>query len=178
MKAMNIAAYAHKNQTRKCTEVPYIAHPFAVMTMIKEHVDDDDVLIAALFHDILEDCPERYSASQMRADFGDRVVELVKEVTKIDSPSWQERSDAYLAHLRDGASETAVVIAVADKTHNLMSTLADFEEQGDGLWERFNAGKERQQWWYRSVFEAADSRLPGHPLVEQLRPLVARLQDL
>lgn len=178
IRAINTAAWAHRDHVRKGTDIPYISHVFGVMHLVSEVIDDEDVLIAALFHDILEDVEEEYSAAQMEADFGPRVVELVGGVTKDASlADWQARSDAYLDHLRR-ADDGSVLISAADKLHNLLSILADYHDIGDDLWTRFNSGKERQQWWYRAVSDVASERLPGNPLVGELQKRVAELEAL
>lgn len=176
--AINTAALAHRGHVRKGTDIPYVSHVFGVMHLVSQVTDDEDVQIAALFHDILEDVPEAYSAEQMAADYGERVVELVRGVTKNDTlTSWQERSDAYIAHLRQ-AEDGSVLISAADKLHNLLSILADHAELGDELWGRFNSGKDRQQWWYRAIYTVASERLPGNPLVEELGRRVDELEAL
>ena len=176
IKAINTAAWAHRDHVRKGTDIPYVSHVFGVMHLVSQVTDDEDVLIAALFHDILEDVPEEYSAERMGEEFGDRVVELVGGVTKDSSlSSWQDRSDAYLAHLRE-ADDGSVLISAADKLHNLLSIHADLDALGDELWGRFNSGKERQLWWYRSVADLVQERLPGNPLGEELARQVERLE--
>lgn len=178
IRAINVAAWAHRNHTRKGTDIPYVSHVFGVMHLVSQVTDDEDVQIAALFHDILEDVPEEYSREQMTQDFGERVVQLVLGVTKDDTlTSWQDRADAYLAHLRQ-ADDGSVMVSAADKLHNLLSILADHAELGDELWGRFNSGKERQQWWYRSIHTVAAERLPGNPLVEELGRRVDELERL
>ena len=83
----------------------------------------EDVLIACLLHDTLEDVLERYSAQQMEQDFGPHVLNIVRGVTKDDSlDSWRERSDAYLDHLR-GVSEVSAIGSACDRLHNLSSIL-------------------------------------------------------
>ena len=176
IRAINIASFAHRDHVRKGTDIPYVSHVFGVMHFVSQVTDDEDILIGALFHDILEDVPEEYSAEQMAADFGDRVVDLVLGVTKDDSiTSWQERSDAYLAHLRE-ADAGSVLISAADKLHNLLSIHADLDAMGDDLWDRFNSSAERQTWWYRSVCDVVQDRLPGNPLGAELRQQVERLE--
>ena len=176
IQAINTAAWAHRGHVRKGTDIPYVSHVFDVMHLVSQVTDDEDVLIAALFHDILEDVPEEYSPQRMAEEFGDRVVELVRGVTKDSSlSSWQDRSDAYLAHLRE-ADDGSVLISAADKLHNLLSIHADLDELGDELWGRFNSGKERQLWWYRSVADLVQERLPGNPLGEELARQVERLE--
>ena len=143
IQAINTAAWAHRDHVRKGTDIPYVSHVVGVMHLVSQVTDDEDVLVAALFHDILEDAPEEYSPERMAEEFGDRVVELVRGVTKDSTlPSWQDRSDAYLAHLRE-ADDGSVLISAADKLHNLLSIHADLDQLGDELWGRFNSGKER-----------------------------------
>ena len=176
IQAINTAAWAHRDHVRKGTDIPYVSHVVGVMHLVSQVTDDEDVLIAALFHDILEDVPEEYSPQRMAEEFGDRVVELVRGVTKDSSlSSWQDRSDAYLAHLRE-ADDGSVLISAADKLHNLLSIHADLDTLGDELWGRFNSGKERQLWWYRSVADLVQERLPGNPLGEELAGQVERLE--
>ena len=177
IQAINTAAWAHRDHVRKGTDIPYVSHVVGVMHLVSQVTDDEDVLVAALFHDILEDVPEEYSPQRMAEEFGDRVVELVRGVTKDSTlSSWQDRSDAYLAHLRE-ADDGSVLISAADKLHNLLSIHADLDQLGDELWGRFNSGKERQLWWYRSVADLVQERLPGNPLGEELARQVERLEE-
>lgn len=178
IQAMNIAAWAHRAHVRKGTDIPYVSHVFGVMHLLAQVSDDEDVLIAGLFHDILEDVPEEYSPEQMAEDFGPRVLSLVQGVTKDATlPDWQARADAYLAHLSE-AEEGSVLVSAADKLHNLLSILADHQEIGEALWDRFNSGKERQQWWYTAIYEVAAQRLPGNALVAELGARVEELRAL
>lgn len=177
IQAINTAAWAHRDHVRKGTDIPYVSHVVGVMHLVSQVTDDEDVLIAALFHDILEDVPEEYSPQRMAEEFGDRVVELVRGVTKDSTlSSWQDRSDAYLAHLRE-ADDSSVLISAADKLHNLLSIHADLDELGDELWGRFNSGKDRQLWWYRSVADLVLERLPVNLLGEELARQVERLEN-
>lgn len=177
--ALNKATYAHRNQNRKGSELPYIVHPFSVMCIASQVTADEDILIACLMHDVLEDVPEEYSKEQMRADFGNRVVSIVEGVTKDENlPDWQSRQDAYLKHLQSEASDESVIVSCSDKIHNLMSILLDYSEIGDELWNRFNAGKEKQLWWYESILRVTTSRLPELKLNEQLKILVTEFKNL
>lgn len=175
MRAIDTAAVSHRDHVRKGSGIPYVAHLYAVMHLVSQETGDEDVLIAALLHDVLEDVPEIYPESRMREEFGDRVTEIVLGLTKDDSlPGWQARADAYLEQLEYRAPEESVLIACADKLHNLMSILADEEVLGDRLWERFNSGKEQQQWWYARICGVVEKRMPGLPLNRELAGLVER----
>lgn len=176
--AMRVAATAHSEQKRKGTEIPYIVHPFAVMHIASQVTNDEDVLVASLFHDVLEDVPDKYSKEQMQRAFGARVVSIVEGVTKDDTiQDWQGRSDAYLAHLRT-ADEASVIVSGADKIHNLQSILIDYEQYGDQLWDRFNADKERQLWWYGSIHDVLQERLPESALTATLGDLVDKFKGI
>ncbi|MGO2114138.1 HD domain-containing protein [Corynebacterium casei] len=160
LRAINAAAWVHDGQLRKGTDIPYISHVFAVMHLVGQQPGvNEDAQIAALFHDVLEDAPERYSAVTMEEEFGADVVETVQWVTKDKAlESWRERAEAYLEKLDDAPRE-ALVIAACDKVHNLTSILGDYQEVGEQLWSRFNSGKEWQRWWYWAVYETLQRSL-------------------
>ena len=78
-KALLFADNAHKEQKRKNSNLPYIFHPIQVYHLLRMVSDDQDVLIAGLLHDTIEDCGITYD--EIKHQFGDRVANLVKEVT-------------------------------------------------------------------------------------------------
>ena len=177
MRGIAIASRAHDGHYRKGSGVPYISHPMAVMLIAASVTNDEDVLLAALFHDILEDVPENYSRAEMEDEFGPRVVEIVEGVTKDSSlPSWQERADAYLEQLSHG-SEESLIVAAADKFHNLSQTLEDLDRDGHALWDRFRSTPSQQLWWYTSVRNVIAERLPDMPLLADLSVLIERLDS-
>lgn len=177
-KAIDVATRAHDGHYRKSTTLPYVSHLFSVMLLTAGETTDEDVLIAALLHDVIEDVPENYSWAQMHADFGETVVELVEGVTKDSSlPDWHDRSRAYLEHLAQAPSGS-IIVAACDKYHNLACILADHEQLGDGIWGRFNSGKQSQQWWYRAVYEVVASRLPHLHVLDAYRAGLDRLDVL
>ncbi|MFR9482175.1 HD domain-containing protein [Corynebacterium amycolatum] len=177
MRGIATASRAHDGHYRKGSGVPYISHPMAVMLIAASVTNDEDVLLAALFHDILEDVPENYSRAEMEDEFGPRVVEIVEGVTKDSSlPSWQERADAYLEQLSRGSAES-IIVAAADKFHNLSQTLEDLDREGHSLWRRFRSTPSQQLWWYTSVRNVIAERLPDMPLLADLSVLIERLDS-
>lgn len=175
-KAVNTATVAHRDHVRKGSGIPYVSHLYQVMFLLSQVTDDEDILIAGLLHDTLEDVPENYTAVQMEADFGSRVRQLVEDLTKIEHPDWQTRADVYIEHLEFHAAKDAVLISTADKLHNLMSIQDDLDTHGEKLWERFNAGRERQLWWYTEIARVSTSRLGENELNKQLAGLVEKLK--
>ncbi len=176
------AAWAHNKakQYRKGTDIPYIIHPAGAMMIASSVTEDEDVLIACLLHDTLEDVDSSiYSEDDMRLEFGDRVTNIVLDVTKnLESKDWYEVSRLYLEHLENEASDEAVIVSLADKIHNLLSILRDYDSVGDSLWSRFatKSGKD-QLWWYRSVLEVGRRRSAPSGLTERLADMVATLES-
>lgn len=179
-RAIRIAAIAHKNQRRKGTDTPYVTHPFSVMAVASDVTDDEDVLIACLFHDIIEDVPNEYPETRMRQEFGDRVVGIVLGVTKDDSiQEWRPRGEAYLKHLKEVASDESVIVSGADKIHNLMSILADYKIQKEDLWQIFSTKSAGDQlWWYESVLQVLKDRKTSPKLIDKLEGLVGDLRAI
>jgi (p)ppGpp synthase/HD superfamily hydrolase len=188
--ALVYAARVHAAQTRKGTEIPYLAHLLAVASLAIEHGASEDEAIAALLHDAIED----QGGAARRADilwrFGDTVAAIVDGCSDTDidpKPPWRERKERYLGHLRV-ASPAVRFVAACDKLHNLRSLIADHAELGDALWERFNAPQAEQLWFFRALAAALEARPgaeehPGHARVvaalasalAELEALVARL---
>lgn len=182
-RALQQAAQAHAGQRRKSGAAPYISHPVAVALLVSEYTADEDVIVAALLHDVLEDVPpEVYGARQIEADFGPRVLELVRGVSEDKTAGrpqapWLERKKGYLARLREVPRE-CVLISVADKTHNLHSLCADLEQQGAEVWDHFNASAEQTLWFQRAVAEVVRLRLGEHRATSDLEVAVGRLAGL
>ena len=184
LRAINVAAWAHDGQLRKGTDIPYISHVFAVMHLVSQQPGiDEDTRVAALFHDILEDAAERYSAQMMARDFGPEVVRIVQQLTKDSGlSSWQSRADAYLATL-EKAPRPVLIIAACDKVHNLSSIVADYRAIGEQLWTRFNAGEDSQRWWYRAVYETVCRRFEElgaakPPILDDYRALLEQFDAM
>lgn len=80
--ALDSAATWHHGQKRKSLDVPYIIHPVRVMfVLLRYGITDDDMLAAALLHDVLEDV-DRSLAWTIQKSFGDRVLEMVQALSE------------------------------------------------------------------------------------------------
>jgi len=181
--AIRRAAWAHEKQKqhRNGTDIPYVIHPFGVMTIASNFTDNEDTLIACLLHDILEDVRrDIYSEHDMKLEFGDSVLSIVKDITKDKSlRNWYEQSNAYLSHLEAVACDQAVLVCAADKLHNLLSTLVDYDTYGDNLWQRFTTKSAADQlWWYQSILSIVLKRSNNLRLNEMLSNQVNRLREI
>jgi len=117
-KAFRVAEEAHKGQLRKSGE-DYITHPVAVTQILAELGLNETTLIAALLHDTVEDTP--YSLTQLRADFGDEIANLVDGVTKLDKLTYGPTAEAETVRKMVVAMSRDIrvlVIKLADRLHN------------------------------------------------------------
>lgn len=164
-RAIRTAAYHHRHQLRKGDEVtPYVAHLFAVALIVAGYTDDSEVIAAALLHDTLEDTG--YTATQLTADFGERICQLVKGVTEDKSErDWVKRKQDYLQNLRT-APAGSQLIAAADKIHNVQSMQNDHVTFGERLWRKFKVHDNDPLWFYRQVAEQLPQMLK-HPIVAE-----------
>jgi (p)ppGpp synthase/HD superfamily hydrolase len=154
-RAFLFAAKKHAGQTRKASTIPYIAHLMGVASLVLEFGGDEDMAIAALLHDVVEDCGGAPMLKEVRRKFGSRVAKIVDGCTDSDTdpkPPWRERKETYLRHLKTADAETRLVSA-ADKLNNVRSILSDYREVGESIWARFNGGREGTLWYYRALLQ-------------------------
>jgi len=177
--ALVFAAAAHRHQRRKGTDIPYISHPLAVSALVLEHGGSEDEAIAALLHDVVEDCG--VTLGEISARFGTRVADIVEGCSDSLSPDpttkapWKQRKEAYLAHL-EHASPSELLVSAADKLHNARCVLADFLEVGNALWNRFRTGSKDDILWYYEEIAKVLTFLGAHPrLVGEFRRVVSVL---
>jgi (p)ppGpp synthase/HD superfamily hydrolase len=153
----------HAGQGRKASTVPYIAHLMGVASLVLEAGGDEDLAIAALLHDVVEDCGGAPMLKEVRRRFGKRVANIVEGCTDTDidpKPPWRERKENYLRHLRNADPDTRLVSA-ADKLHNVRSILTDYRDVGESIWARFNGGRDGTLWYYRVLLDEFLRRKPN-----------------
>ena len=108
-RALLYATHVHGGQVRKGTSTPYVAHLLAVAATVIEYGGDEDLAIAALLHDSAEDQGGNARLKDVRNRFGERVARIVEACSDSLADTaggerkagWQERKDAYLAHIRE-----------------------------------------------------------------------------
>jgi (p)ppGpp synthase/HD superfamily hydrolase len=176
--AASLAAKAHQGQTRKRTGIPYIAHPFQVALILDRHGFSEELVLAGLLHDVLEDTDTPPAAIQW--PFGDEVLRLVQAVTELKEENgrkrpWRVRKDEQLAHLLQ-ADQAVAALKAADALHNIRTLLEDLQAQGVDTMERFNATLAESIWYYRNIAEMVQMKLGAeHPLAVELSAAAADL---
>jgi (p)ppGpp synthase/HD superfamily hydrolase len=158
--AFRYAAAKHDGQTRKKSAVPYLSHLMAVASLVLEAGGDEDMAMAALLHDVVEDCGGMPRLREIRKRFGPRVAKIVEGCTDSfgePKPEWVERKKDYLREVKHADAETRLVSA-SDKLHNVRTILADYRQHGEAIWTRFNGKKEGTLWYYRALSDEYQRR--------------------
>lgn len=176
--ALVYATQLHTNQVRKGSGIPYISHLLSVAALVLEDGGDEDEAIAALLHDAIEDQGGAKTREEIRQGFGERVASIVDGCTDseiLPKPPWKERKLNYLEKLRSAPPEVRRV-SLADKLHNARSIVADWEREGEKVWQKFKGGKEGTLWFYRSLLEIYQQKNSNF-LTQELTRLITQLES-
>jgi len=184
--ALLFAAQVHREQDRKKSGIPYLSHLLGVASIVMDYGGDEDMAIAALLHDAVEDHGGRPMLKVIEQIFGPRVAKIVDGCTdsyvsdaKKKEP-WEKRKIRYLHRVRHEDGETRFVSA-ADKLYNARAILRDLRYDGDLAFARFTAPKAKTLWYYRSLVR--EYRLGGvthrlKPLIDDLDRVVTEIEHM
>lgn len=157
IRAAIFAANKHRDQRRKdAAASPYINHPLALADVLANEggVDDVEVLCAALLHDTIEDT--QTTPDELRREFGDRVANIVLEVTDDKSLPKAERKRLQIVHAGHASFE-ARLVKLADKICNLRDILASPPA---------NWPLDRKQQYFDWARQVVDQVRGTHPVLE------------
>jgi len=167
--ALKAATVLHKNQVRKGSmPVPYASHLFAVAMIASDYTDNEDVIVAALLHDTLEDTD--YTSTELEEDFGGKVREIVEGVSepqdsKDKQYSWRERKDHYSRHLK-AAPEESLIISAADKIHNMRSIVEEYFDDHHRFTADFGGSLDERIIIYQDIANILNRRL-SNPILNE-----------
>jgi len=184
--ALLFAAQVHRNQDRKKSGIPYLSHLLGVASIVMDYGGDEEMGIAALLHDAVEDHGGRPMLRAIEQIFGPRVAKIVDGCTDsyAENPrqkeGWETRKFRYLKRIRNEDAETRFVSA-ADKLYNARAVLRDLRNNGDSAFARFSAPKAKIIWYYRSLVNAYRAGGVTHllkPLLDDLDRVVMEVEHL
>lgn len=174
--AIQFATSAHEYQKRKGKEVSYIMHPLSVGLLLASSGAKEEVVIAGILHDTIEDTEVSYE--DIEKEFGKKIADIVNDVTEQDkSLPWAERKRQALDHVTTMLPES-VLVKTADVLHNMSDQLEDYKKEGDAMFERFNAGKDQQLERYEKLITALKERKIKNPLLSSLESTFSELKKL
>lgn len=130
--ALATATEAHAGQIRNgAGGIPYIEHPKAVAELLAEHGWPEEVLAAALLHDVIEDSD--ITLGDLAEKFGEPVTRLVGALTDNEAiADWRERKTEHRERV-GGAGPQALAIYAADKLTNVRALRGAYEEEGEAI---------------------------------------------
>jgi GTP pyrophosphokinase len=183
-RAVNYARILHIER-RKGSDIPSMAHLLGVASLVigeAGHVlfpVTEDMVIAALLHDAVEDHGGTLRLKDIEYSFGANVARMVEGLSDTlaeDSDQkepWEQRKEAYLKRLRSEPADVQLISA-ADKLYNARTILDDYRKIGPEVWKRFKRGRDLQIWYFNSlveIFKASGS----NRIVEELERVVSEL---
>lgn len=151
--AIMLATEKHAGQKRKGTNYDYICHPLEVAQILTEMCSSDELIIAGILHDVVEDTD--VTLDDIRVRFGPEVKRLVEAHTHPKEGKWIDRKMAAVESVKNAPLDVKKLV-LADKVSNLRSMLADFMEIGYRLYDRFNAPEELQRQYYSAMLDALE----------------------
>jgi len=185
--AVEYARHLHIER-RKGTGIPYMAHLFGVASLVMGEAGltgfpvTEDMVIAALLHDAVEDHGGAARLEDIRQNFGAEVARMVdglsdslaEDSTKKDS--WEQRKQGYIARVRNEPADVRLISA-ADKLYNARTMLEDYRLIGAEVWRRFHRGRDLQIWYFETILDAFKSAGTTR-IVDELERVVAELKQI
>ena len=186
-RAVDYARHLHIER-RKGTGIPVMAHLMGVASLVMgeaEAVDfpvTEDMIIAALLHDAVEDHGGALRLEDIRQNFGPDVARMVEGLSdslaedRNEKEVWEERKRAYLERLRDEPADVRLISA-ADKLYNARSILEDYRVIGPEIWRRFKRGRDLQLWYFETILEVFKSG-GRNRIVDEFERVVSELRRI
>ncbi|MGN6215897.1 MAG: HD domain-containing protein [Solirubrobacterales bacterium] len=172
---MEKARVAHEGQVRNGSGgMPYVEHPVRVAALLDEHGYREEVLAAALLHDVVEDSDTDLDA--LREEFGQEVAGLVGALTDDESiDSYRERKAEHRERVAAADGE-ALAIYGADKLTNSSTLRASYAEEGDTVRGEFKVPLELKTEIWEADLELLREKAPELPFLDDLEAALSALR--
>jgi GTP pyrophosphokinase len=118
IKAYNFAKKAHEGQTRKFSSLPYFVHPKAVARFLEQLNCDEDLIVVALLHDVIEDC--EVSVETLIKEFGTRIAIMVNSLSSDKVEQKKKGKKNYLLEKMLNMTNDELTVKLADRYHNVL----------------------------------------------------------
>lgn len=161
--AIAFAVKAHDGMRRKKSESPYILHPLEAAAIVGTMTDDQNLIAAAVLHDVVEDAG--ITMDEIERCFGKRVRQLVAcetENKREELPpedTWRIRKEESLQVLKNAEDPAVLMVWLGDKLSNMRAIYRDWKVEGDAMWQRFHQSDPAVQGWYYTTIAELTKRL-------------------
>ena len=174
-KAIIYATKAHQNVERREKGFPYIVHPMEAMSIVATMTSDQELLAAAVLHDVVEDTD--ITLDELKAEFGERVARLVALESDNMDPgyrkdlSWREKKILGLKRIKN-SDKDAQIVALGDKLSNMRAIHLDWLKDHEKIFERFHESDPSVHAWRYYQLSNCFDKLEGYPALEEFKYLV------
>ncbi len=166
-RAFETARQAHAGQTRDGSGgMPYINHPLAVAERLATHSFPDEVLAAALLHDVVED--SEMDVAEVRERFDNRVADLVEALTEDESIEDYEQRKEEHRHRVGEAGQDALAVFAADKLTNVAMLRDAYAVTGESVSNELKVPLDRKIYVWEADLDMLFDEAPDLPLVQEL----------
>jgi (p)ppGpp synthase/HD superfamily hydrolase len=164
--AFETARVAHAGQFRNSHErIPYIDHPLVVAERLTAYDFFDEVLAAALLHDVVEDSDTEIE--ELRARFGDPVADLVATLTEDEAiEDYEERKAEHRERVARAGKE-ALAIYAADKLTNLAMLRDAYADEGEAVGDQLQVPLDQKIEVWEADLDTLFEHVPDLPLVSE-----------
>lgn len=173
--ALEQARRDHEGQVRNGSGgMPYVKHPISVAALLDERGCRDEVLAAALLHDVVEDSDT--GLDELREKFGEEVAGMVGALT--DDGSIEEYRERKAEHRERVAAAGAEALAIygADKLTNSRTLRAAYAEEGDAVRDEFKVPLELKMEIWEADLALLREKAPELPFLDDLEAELTRLR--
>lgn len=174
--ALELAREAHAGQVRNGSGgMPYIEHPQAVAELLAEHDFGDEVLAAALLHDVVED--SETTVEDLDARFGEPVAGLVAALSDDETiADYRERKEEHRGRVA-AADGDALAIYGADKLTNVGMLRRTYADQGEAIAEEFKVPLDLKLEVWEADCALLQHEAPQLPFLNELEAELSRFRE-
>lgn len=175
--ALEQARSAHEGQVRNGSGgMPYVEHPKAVAALLDEQGYGEEVLAAALLHDVVED--SETTLDELRELFGETVAGMVGVLTDDESiEAYRERKAEHRERVA-AAGEDALAIYAADKLTNVRMLGRTYAEKGEAVQEEFKVPIDLKAEIWEADLALLREKAPGLPFLDPLGEALREFRSL
>lgn len=167
----------HQKQKRKGKDIPYLTHTFTVGLILARAGAPEEVIAGGILHDTIEDShPEKKVSKGMIADrFGLRVANIVDSVTEEQKNVTWEEAKKNMRDRIEHFTHDSLLVKSADLLSNVSEILDDYRWEGEKVFDRFKAPKDRVIWNYRETIRLVVKAWSANPLADDLKKVSKKL---
>lgn len=179
-KAIEIALKAHAAQERKTRNIPYIFHPLTVALILARIGADEDVIVAGILHDVIEDSygSRKITLKNIEEEFGKHVAKIVENVTeKNKSLPWRKRKELARKHILK-MDKDSLLLKTADVLHNISEKIIVYKNIGEKMFDFFNAPKKQQIDHYEKIITNLKKSWRNNPILNELELSFLKLKKM